>query len=151
MYDDIYYMKKAISLAKKAEKKDEVPVGAIIVKDNEIIASAYNLKESHCNALHHAEILALNKAYKKLHTWRLKDTTLYVTLEPCMMCTGAIIQSRVSRVVFGAYDPKGGSIVSNITIDNITGFNHSFNYTGGILEEECSFLLKKYFKNKRIK
>lgn len=151
MYDDIYFMKKAISLAKKAAKRDEVPVGALLVKNNEVIASSYNLKESHCNALHHAEILVLNKAYKKLNTWRLNDTTLYVTLEPCMMCTGAIIQSRVSRVVFGAFDPKGGAIVSNIKIDTISGLNHSFDYIGGVLEEECSSLLKNYFKNKRNK
>ena len=147
--NDEYFMEKAISLAKKAYKRDEVPVGAVLVKDNEIIASSYNLKESHNNATHHAEILVLNKAYKKLNTWRLNDTTLYVTLEPCMMCTGAIIQSRVSRVVFGAYDPKGGSIESNIIIDNVKGFNHSFEYKGGVLEEECSTLLKSYFKSKR--
>lgn len=149
--NDEYFMRKAIELAKKAYQKDEVPVGAILVKDNKIIASSYNLKESHNNATHHAEILLLNKAYKKLGTWRLQDTTLYVTLEPCMMCTGAIIQSRVSRVVFGAYDPKGGSIVSNIIIDNVKGFNHSFNYTGGVLEDSCSNLLKEYFKEKRKK
>lgn len=147
--NDEYFMEKAISLAKKAYKRDEVPVGAVLVKDNEIIVSSYNLKESHNNATHHAEILVLNKAYKKLNTWRLNDTTLYVTLEPCMMCTGAIIQSRVSRVVFGAYDPKGGSIESNIIIDNVKGFNHSFEYKGGVLEEECSTLLKSYFKSKR--
>lgn len=147
--NDEYFMEKAISLAKKAYKRDEVPVGAVLVKDNEIIASSYNLKESHNNATHHAEILVLNKAYKKLNTWRLNDTTLYVTLEPCMMCAGAIIQSRVSRVVFGAYDPKGGSIESNIIIDNVKGFNHSFEYKGGVLEEECSTLLKSYFKSKR--
>ena len=149
--NDEYFMCKAIELAKKAYQKDEVPVGAILVKDNKIIASSYNLKESHNNATHHAEILLLNKAYKKLGTWRLQDTTLYVTLEPFMMCTGAIIQSRVSRVVFGAYDPKGGSIVSNIIIDNVRGFNHSFNYTGGVLEDSCSNLLKEYFKEKRKK
>lgn len=149
--NDEYYMNKAIELAKKAYTKDEVPVGALIVKDGKIIAKAYNLKESHNNATHHAEILVLNKAYKKLNSWRLQDTTLYVTLEPCMMCTGAIIQSRISRVVFGAYDPKGGSIVSNIMIDNIKGFNHSFEYLGGVLENECSTLLKNYFKDKRKK
>lgn len=152
MHDkDVLYMKKAISLAKKAAKKDEVPVGAVLVMNDMIVASSYNLKESHCNALHHAEILTLNKAYKKLQTWRLQGATLYVTLEPCMMCTGAIIQSRVSRVVFGAYDPKGGSIVSNIKIDEVQGLNHSFEYCGGVLEEECSKILKDYFKNKRIK
>ena len=149
--NDEYFMKKAISLAKKAYKKDEVPVGAILVKDGEIIATSYNLKESHNNATHHAEILVLNKAYKNLNSWRLQDTTLYVTLEPCMMCTGAIIQSRISRVVFGAYDPKGGSIASNIIIDNVKGINHSFEYLGGVLEEECSTLLKNYFKEKRKK
>jgi len=152
MHDkDVLYMKKAISLAKKAAKKDEVPVGAVLVMNDMIVASSYNLKESRCNALHHAEILTLNKAYKKLQTWRLQGATLYVTLEPCMMCTGAIIQSRVSRVVFGAYDPKGGSIVSNIKIDEVKGLNHSFEYCGGVLEEECSKILKDYFKNKRIK
>ena len=143
-------MKLALKEAEKAYKKDEVPVGAIIVVNNKIIAKAYNLKESHCNATHHAEIIALNKAYKKLKTWRLQDATLYVTLEPCMMCTGAIIQSRISRVVFGAYDPKGGSIVSNIKIDEVAGLNHSFEYCGGVLNEECSNILKNYFKRKRI-
>lgn len=151
MSNDIFFMEKAIKLAQKAELKDEVPVGALIVIDNKVIASAYNLKENHCNATHHAEILALNKAYKKLGTWRLQNATIYVTLEPCMMCTGAIIHSRISRVVFGAFDPKGGAIVSNINIDNISGLNHSFSYTGGVLEEKCSEILKNYFKKKRTK
>jgi tRNA(adenine34) deaminase len=147
--NDEYYMNKAIELAKKAYTKDEVPVGALLVKDGKIIAKAYNLKESHNNATHHAEILVLNKAYKKLNSWRLNDCVIYITVEPCLMCTGAIIQSRISKIVYGAPDYKGGAIISSINALEAKNINHHPEVVSGVLEEECTDIIKTYFKNKR--
>ncbi len=145
------WMKEAIKQAKKAAQKDEVPIGCVIVKDDQIIARAYNKREMKQCSTAHAEILAIEKACKKLGSWRLEDCDLYVTLEPCPMCSGAIIQSRIRNVIFGAYDPKGGCMGSNMNINDVRGFNHYPDIEGGILQDECSRLLKEYFKAKRKK
>lgn len=145
------WMKEAIKQAKKAAQKDEVPIGCVIVKDDQIIARAYNKREMKQCSTAHAEILAIEKACKKLGSWRLEDCDLYVTLEPCPMCSGAIIQSRIRNVIFGAYDPKGGCMGSNMNINDVRGFNHYPDIEGGILQDECSSLLKDFFKAKRKK
>lgn len=145
------FMKLAIKEALKAEKKDEVPIGAIIVKDNKVIARGHNLRESKQIASAHAEMIAIDKACKKLGTWRLEGCTLYVTLEPCPMCTGATILSRLDKVVYGAKDPKGGCIESCIKMYEQQGFNHYPEYESGILEEECARLLSNFFRKKREK
>lgn len=145
------WMKEAIKQAKKAAQKDEVPIGCVIVKDDQIIARAYNKREMRQCSTAHAEILAIEKACKKLGSWRLEDCDLYVTLEPCPMCSGAIIQSRIRNVIFGAYDPKGGCMGSNMNINDVRGFNHYPDIEGGILQDECSRLLKDFFKAKRKK
>lgn len=144
-------MKKAIEQAYKAEMKDEVPIGCIIVKKDQIIARAYNKREMKQMSTAHAEILAIEKACRKLKTWRLENCTLYVTLEPCPMCAGAIIQSRIGRVVYGASDPKGGCAGTCTNLFETKGFNHYPDYSGGILQEKCSSLLKEFFKRKRKK
>lgn len=145
------WMKEAIKQAKKAAQKDEVPIGCVIVKDDQIIARAYNKREMKQCSTAHAEILAIEKACKKLGSWRLEDCDLCVTLEPCPMCSGAIIQSRIRNVIFGAYDPKGGCMGSNMNINDVRGFNHYPDIEGGILQDECSRLLKEFFKAKRKK
>ena len=144
-------MKEALKEAYKAQKKDEVPIGAVIVKDDVIIARAHNQKEQKQKATAHAEVLVIEKAEKKLGTWCLKDCDLYVTLEPCMMCTGAIIQSRLKKVYIGTKDPKGGSIVSSVNLSTIKNINHYPEIEIGILQEECSKILKDFFKEKRNK
>lgn len=146
---DEKYMKEAIKQAKKAESIDEVPIGAVIVHNDKIIARAHNLRESKQNSIAHAEVIAIQKACKKLGSWRLENCTLYVTLEPCPMCSGAILQSRIKRVVYGATDPKGGCIESCMKMYEINGFNHYPDVTSGILKDECSELLKNFFKKKR--
>ncbi len=144
-----YWMNKAIEQAKLAQSMDEVPIGCVIVKDDQIIASAFNNRESKQLSTAHAEILAIEKACEVVGSWRLEDCDLYVTLEPCPMCAGAILQSRIRSVYFGAKDPKGGCIGSCMNMYTIRGFNHYPNYEGGILEEPCSLLLKHFFKLKR--
>ena len=146
---DEKYMKEAIIEAKKAYEKDEVPIGAVIVKEGKIIARAHNLRESKQIATAHAEILAIEKACKKIGSWRLNDCTLYVTLEPCAMCSGAMILSRVNRIVYGASDTKGGCIDSCIKMYEQQGFNHYPLVTSGVLKDECSSILTAFFKNKR--
>lgn len=146
---DEKFMKVALKEAIKAQLIDEVPIGAVIVYQDVIIARAHNLRESKQNSTAHAEILVINKACKKMKSWRLEDCTLYVTLEPCPMCTGAIIQSRIKRVVFGAYDPKGGCLGSCTNLMDIKGFNHYSEVKGGVLADECAALLKQFFKLKR--
>lgn len=148
---DKKYMLKAISLANKAAKLDEVPVGCVIVKNGKIIATGYNKKEKSKSALQHAEINAILKATKKIKDWRLDGADLYVTLEPCLMCMGAIINHRIKNVYFGANDPKGGAVESNLKIREIKGLNHYPNFKGGILADISSNMLKTYFKTKRNK
>ncbi|MFV0381636.1 MAG: tRNA adenosine(34) deaminase TadA [Breznakia sp.] len=146
---DIKYMKEAIKEAKKAKVKDEVPIGAVLVRDNKIVSKAHNLREKKQVSTAHAEILAIEKACKKMKTWRLEGCTLYVTLEPCAMCSGAIILSRVDRVVYGASDTKGGCIESTMQMYEQKGFNHYPSVTKGILAEDCALLLRDFFKTKR--
>jgi tRNA(adenine34) deaminase len=148
---DQKYMKEALKEASKAKLIDEVPVGCVIVKDGKIIARGHNLRETKNSALAHAEIIAINKANKKLGAWRLQDATLYVTLEPCPMCAGAILQSRIKRVVYGAKDPKMGSLGSKFNLFDLQGLNHYPLIEDGIEQEDCSNILSSYFKQKRIK
>ena len=143
------FMDIAYQQALLAFKEDEVPVGCVVVKDNKVISKAHNKKEKNNCAISHAEIECIKKATKKLNNWNLKGCELYVTLEPCMMCTGAIIQSRIDKVVFACKDPKGGSIVSNIKLRRVKNINHYPDYEYGCMQEECSNLLKQFFKNKR--
>ena len=149
MNRDIRYMKLALKEAKKAELIDEVPIGCVIVKDDKVIARGFNRRESKRMAISHAEIEAINKANKKLNAWRLEDCEIYVTIEPCIMCAGAIIQSRFKRVIYGARDYKGGAFGSSIDVIQAENINHHPEVVGGILEEECSSLVSNYFKNKR--
>lgn len=144
------FMKEAIKEAKKAQLKGEVPIGAVIVKDDKIIARAHNLRENKQVSTAHAEILAIEKACKKLNTWRLNDCTLYVTLEPCAMCAGATILSRIDHVVYGAKDAKGGCVESCLEMYKQEGFNHYPTFIPGVLEKDCSSLLSEFFKNKRL-
>ena len=142
-------MKQAIKEAEKAYKKLEVPVGAIIVKDGKIIARAYNQKESKTDTTKHAEILAIQKASKKLKSWRLIDCEMYVTLEPCTMCAGAIIHSRIKKVYIGAMDEKTGAVGSVLNLFEDYKFNHKPEVEKGILKEDCESLLKQFFKELR--
>ncbi|AEN91843.1 Uncharacterized deaminase yaaJ [Priestia megaterium WSH-002] len=142
-------MRLAIDEALKAKDKLEVPIGAVIVQNDEVIASAYNLRETEQRSVAHAELLAIDEACKKLGTWRLEDATLYVTLEPCPMCAGAIVLSRVKRVVFGAYDPKGGCAGTLLNLLEFEKFNHQAEVVGGMLEEECGNLLTTFFRELR--
>ena len=146
---DEYFISKALLLAKKAYKNNDVPVGCVIVRNNKIIASGYNKRHKNKNSLKHAEIIAINKACKKLKKWILDDCTLYVTLEPCIMCAGALIQSRIKKVVFGSYEQKSGCCGSKMNIVTENNFNHRLEAVGGVLEEECTTLLKEFFKELR--
>lgn len=145
------YMLEALKEASKALELDEVPVGCVIVKDDKIIARAHNIKESSNNPAGHAEILAIQQAAKYLNNWRLNDCELYVTLEPCLMCCGAIIQARIKKVYYGAVDTKAGGAESLAHTFDLQGLNHYVSYDGGILEKECQKLLSDYFKTKREK
>ena len=146
---NVKYMRAAMKEAHKAELKGEVPIGAVIVCDGKIIARAHNTRQTKQISTHHAEILCIEKACRKLNSWRLEGCDLYVTLEPCPMCAGAIQQSRIRKVVFGAYDPKGGFFGSNFNINEVKGLNHYPEVEGGILKEETAQLLKDFFKKKR--
>lgn len=143
------FMKEALKEAKKAYKKLEVPVGVVIVKDNQIIARAHNVKEEKQDATRHAEIMAIEKASKKLQNWRLNDCEMYVTLEPCPMCAGAIINSRINKVYIGARDEKTGACESKLNLLADYSFDTSVDAEMGLLEEECKQLLKNFFKEIR--
>lgn len=145
------FMKEALKEAKKAYDKLEVPVGCVIVKDNKIIARAHNLKESKSDTTKHAEIIAIQKASKKLNSWRLLDCDMYVTLEPCSMCAGAIIHSRIKRLFFGAKDKKTGAVGSVLNLLEDFSFNHKVEVHEGILKDECETILKSFFKDLRKK
>ena len=151
MTADEKYMRIALGEAKKAALEDEVPVGAVIVKDGVVVARAHNKKERTNCALDHAETLAIRKATKKLGSWWLEGCTLYVTLEPCAMCAGAIVNSRLNRVVYGAKDERFGFLGSLSTLDEDYPLNHSFEKTGGVLREECASILTSFFAAKRAK
>lgn len=143
-------MKEALKEAKKAYAIEEIPVGCVIVKDNKIIARGYNKRESMQDVTLHAEIIAIKKACKKLGSWRLEDCDLYVTLEPCPMCSGAIIQSRIKNLYFGAYDPKTGASGSVLDLFSYS-FNHKVNVFKEIMIDECSKIIKDFFKELRKK
>lgn len=144
-------MSLALKEAQKAAFEDEVPVGCVIVKDNKIIARAHNKREQKNLVISHAEIEAINKANKKLKSWRLLDCDIYITLEPCLMCASAIQQAHIKNIYYGAKDPKGGALGSLINIFDIKSLNHYPNIYSGLMEEECSNIIKNYFKNKRKK
>lgn len=141
-------MYEALNLAHEAYAEGEVPVGAVIVKDGKIIATGRNMREKKQNALSHAEIEAINNACKELGSWRLDDCEMYVTLEPCPMCTGAIINARIKTLIFGAYDSRAGSIDSVINLCDYP-YNHKPEIYGGICEDECLSIIKKFFENLR--
>lgn len=150
MTTDEKFMKKALLEAEKAVVEDEVPVGAIAVFDGKIIARAHNNRERTQNAINHAEMLVIQKACKKLASWRLDGVTLYVTIEPCPMCMGAIINARVPRVVYGARDKKAGCCGTLYDL-NEGKFNHTTQITQGVLEQECGGIIRRYFESKRRK
>ncbi len=143
-----YFMREALREADKAYLKKETPIGAVAVYDNKIIARAHNLRESKQNALLHAEIQVIDKACKKLGTWRLEEVSIYVTLEPCVMCAGAMIQARVKNVYYGAKNDRFGAHQGAIRLFDVP-FNHPIHIEGGILEEECSSKISAFFKNLR--
>ena len=143
------YMLLALEEAKKAYLEDEVPIGAVIVRDGEVLGIGYNKKEGLQDATAHAEIMALRAAMEKQGAWRLTGATIYVTIEPCVMCIGALIQARVERLVFGAPDPKFGAVVSLHKLADDERHNHRLSYTGGVLEDESRELMQSFFKAKR--
>ena len=142
-------MSLALKEAEKAAFEDETPIGCVIVKDDRVIARGHNKRETKNLVISHAEMEAITKANKKLNSWRLVDCDLYVTVEPCIMCAGAIIQSRIRNVYYGTRDPKGGAFDSSINILDANNINHRPNIIGGVLEEECAIIIKNYFKSKR--
>lgn len=145
------YMKQALTLAKKAALLDEVPIGCVIEYQGKIIGRGYNRRTTDKNVLAHAEITAIRKACKKMGDWRLEDCTMYVTLEPCQMCSGAIVQSRMKKVVIGCMNPKAGCAGSILNLLQVEEFNHQVELEIGVLEEECSSLMKNFFKELREK
>ena len=149
MDKEIKYMKEALKEAKKAELLDEVPIGCVIVKNDKIIARGHNQRETKQSPIGHAEIVAITKASKKLNSWRLEGCDIYVTLEPCIMCSGAIIQSRINKVYFGASDPKGGAFGSSLNVLDAKNINHYPEIISGVLKEECSQIITNYFRAKR--
>ena len=149
MTQDEKYMKAAIREAKKAYALDEVPIGCVIVQDGTIIARGYNRRNTEGNTLAHAELTAIKKASKKTGDWRLEDCTMYVTLEPCQMCAGAIVQSRMRRVIIGSMNPKAGCAGSVLNLLQMQQFNHQVEITRGVLEETCSSMLSAFFRELR--
>ena len=149
MKDELYFMKEALKEAVKSKNENEIPIGAVIVSGDKIIARAHNMRNGKNSATAHAEILAIEKACKKLNSWRLDDLEMYVTLEPCSMCAGAIANARIKKLHFGAYERKSGAVLSNFRILFKSGLNHTVDVKGGILESECSKILKDFFKEKR--
>ena len=145
------FMKLAVRQALIAKEKDEVPIGAVIVKDGNVVARAHNLMEKTQLATAHAEILAINKACKKLKSWRLDGAEIYITVEPCAMCAGAIVNARISKVYFGAYENKSGCAQSKYPVLTDNGLNHSTEFVGGVMQDVCANIIKKYFKEKRAK
>ena len=148
---DEKFMLLALKEAEKSAIFDEVPVGAIIVKDSKVIARGHNLREKTNDPTAHAEIVAIRKACKKLNSWRLEDCTMYVTIEPCSMCAGTLLWTRIKRIVYGAKDPKGGALVSSFALFDSKSINHHPEITGGVLEDKCSIIMSSFFKTKRQK
>ena len=151
MSTDIKWMERALELARKAEAAGEVPVGAVLVKDNQIIAEGWNQPISSHDATSHAEIMVLRAAGKKLNNYRLIDTTMYVTLEPCSMCVGAMIHARVSKVVYGAAEPRTGALGGAFNLLDANQHNHIFEVVSGVLADESKILLQEFFRSRRIK
>ena len=150
MYNiDEKFMHEALKEAEKSVDFDEVPVGAVIVKDGKIIARGHNLREKSNDPTMHAEIVAIRKACKKLNNWRLVGCTMYVTIEPCTMCAGTLIWTRIEKIVYGAKDLKGGALGTSINVLDAKNINHHPEIVGGILENECSAIMKNFFKKKR--
>lgn len=149
MTEDEKYMRQALRLAKKAASLDEVPIGCVIVYQDKIIARGYNRRNTDKSTLAHAEIIAIKKASKVIGDWRLEDCTMYVTLEPCQMCAGAIVQARIPKVVMGTMNAKAGCAGSVINILQMEGFNHRVEIVKGVLEEECKSIMKEFFKELR--
>lgn len=148
---DEKYMKMALKEAQKAMELGEVPIGCVIVYEDKVIGRGYNRRNTDKNTLSHAEITAINKASKKMGDWRLEGCTLYVTLEPCQMCSGAIVQARIDRVVMGTMNPKAGCAGSILNILQMPEFNHQVEMTMGVLAEECTEVLTKFFKDLRVR
>lgn len=146
---DTMHMNQALALAQKAFELDETPIGAVITMGDKVIATGYNRRNTDKNPLAHAEIIAINEAAGIIGDWRLEDCVLYITLEPCPMCAGAIVQARIPKVVFGARSPKAGFAGSVMNILQLDTLNHQVDIVAGVLEEECSEILKKYFHNMR--
>ena len=149
MTKDEKYMKEAIKQAKKAAKVGDVPIGCVIVYQDQIIARGYNKRNAKKTTLAHAELLAIEKASKKINDWRLEECTMYITLEPCQMCAGAIVQARIPRVVVGAMNKKAGCAGSVLNLFQIPAFYHQVEFVKGVLEEECSTMLSEFFKELR--
>lgn len=147
--EDEAWMRHAIRLAQRAQEQGEVPIGAVLVKDNQVIAEGWNIPIAAHDATAHAEIIAIREAGLILQNYRLIDTTLYVTLEPCVMCMGAISHSRIKRLVFAATDPKRGAVCSALSLSAAPFLNHVVEWQGGVLETECSTLLRDFFRAKR--
>ena len=148
---DKEFMKLALDQARLAKDIGEVPIGAVIVRNGQVIASAYNKRETFKNPLAHAEILAINKASERLDSWRLLDCTMYVTIEPCAMCAGAIVNSRIDRLVIGAMDPKMGACGSVVDLVRHEKFNHRVDLVSGVLEDQCSSIMKEFFRELRVR
>ena len=146
---DLGHMRAALAEAKLAAESGEVPVGAVVVAGGEVVAGGHNRSESDNDPSAHAEIVALREAARKADNYRLTDATLFVTLEPCAMCMGALVQARIERLVFGAYDPKAGAAGSALDLSDSPSFNHRFEINGGVLAEECGEVLKTFFESKR--
>ena len=149
--DDIYWMGKALSQAKRAEHRGEVPIGAIVVRDGVVLGSGFNLRERTLDPTAHAELVAIRKASRKCGSWRLTGSTVYVTLEPCLMCMGAMILARIDRLVYGCRDPKGGAAGTLYDVSDDKRLNHRFAVISGVMEEECSRMLSKFFSAVRTR
>ena len=146
---DTYFMNLALAQAKKAEELDEVPIGAVVVHENQVIAQGYNRREVDNDPAGHAEFIAMKQASEKLGVWRLSGCTVYVTLEPCLMCSGLMYQARIDRCVYGAADPKAGALGSLYSVNEDDRLNHTFDVTSGVCSQECAAVLRTFFKNKR--
>lgn len=148
---DEKYMKEALRQAKKAEDIGEVPIGCVIVYEDKIIGTGYNKRNNRKSTLAHAELIAIDRASQEVGDWRLEDSTMYITLEPCQMCAGAIVQARIEKVVIGAMNPKAGCAGSILNLLQIEEFNHQVEIVTGVLESECSYIIQKFFKNLRLR
>jgi len=151
MSSDIEYMRRAIALAEMAAAVGEVPVGALVVKDGEIIGEGYNQPITSCDPTGHAEIIAMRNACAKLQNYRLSGCDLFVTIEPCTMCVGAMIHARIGKIVFGAAEPRAGALESQLRLMDENHYNHSIEWQGGVLAEECGEIISNFFRRKRAK